>query len=211
MVKLIPSILNADFYCLKEQFEILKAQNIDTLHIDVMDGHFVDNISFAFPILESIKDKGFALDIHLMIENPERYIKRFCKYGSIVTIHYETTNKPAEILQHIRQNNTKAGIAINPDTDVNLLYPLIGKFDLALIMSVFPGYGGQEFMIKTLEKAQKLHAIKQKNNFLLEIDGGINFDNIIKVKKYGFDMIVIGSTIMKGNLKENIEKIGRLL
>ena len=212
MAKLAPSILNADFKILGEQLKILKQGSVDTLHIDVMDGNFVDNISFAFPILESLKDSDFSLDIHLMISDPMKYVERFCEYGDIVTIHLEASPQPAEILRSIRQKCTKAGIAINPDTPIDALLPLMGEFDLALIMSVFPGYGGQSFMPETLEKAQLLQEYKIKHGFMMEIDGGITINNLESVLNGAeFDYIVMGSAVMKNNIKENLDQIRRIL
>ncbi|MCD6579971.1 ribulose-phosphate 3-epimerase [bacterium] len=212
MFKISPSILNADFYCLKDQLDILKEFNIEYLHIDVMDGNYVNNISFAFPILESLKDKGFKFDIHLMINDPDKFIDRFMFYGDIITIHPKTSNNLDKIFQKFKDSHKKLGFALNPDEEIPLIKEYFQYIDLILIMSVFPGYGGQKFMPKTLEKARKLQEIKKRYNIMLEIDGGIDLNTLRDLNNdYEFDLIVMGSALMNKNLVNNLENIRRLI
>ncbi len=209
-MEIAPSILNADFYCLKKQLDILKKHGIKKLHMDVMDGHFVDNISFAFPVIESLYGKGFDLDTHLMISDPGKYAERFAKYSKIVTVHYETCDDHAKILENIRKNDALAGISLNPDTPAEKVVPLLGKFDLILIMSVFPGYGGQKFIDDVLIKAQFMQQFKSKYGFLTEIDGGINMENFARIKEGGtVDIAVMGSALMNSMLAKNLKILRR--
>jgi len=202
--KIIPSILSADFTILGEQLkEIIKA-GIDVLHIDVMDGHFVPNISIGTPVIKSIKKNfpDFYLDVHLMISNPEKHIQLFSEAGAdLLNIHYEISNKNQilDIIKEIRKLDKNVGLTINPDTDVKNIENYLDYLDLILIMSVFPGFGGQKFIESSIDKIKYLSEIKKKKNykFVVEVDGGINRETIAKVKKAGADWFVIGSAIFE--------------
>lgn len=199
-VLIAPSILSADFGRLNEEvINVIKA-GADFLHLDVMDGHFVPNISFGFPILESIsKISTVPIDCHLMISNPENYIERFAKKNaSIITIHIEATNHAERLLSQIKSLGKLAGISFNPQTDVNCLEYLIHTIDLVLIMSVNPGFGGQSFIYSAIDKIKKVKeiAIKhKKENLYIQVDGGITNENKQLVIDAGVNIIVSGSYI----------------
>jgi ribulose-phosphate 3-epimerase len=196
---LSPSILSADFGKLQEQIEIINNSNADLIHIDVMDGVFVPNISFGFTVLDSIiKYIKKPLDIHLMIVEPEKYIERFAIYKpEYLTVHLESCLHLNRMISHIQSFGIKAGIALNPHSSVFLLQEIISDADLVLVMSVNPGYGGQEFIKNTLQKIIKTKELITKNNSraLLEVDGGININNIKQVVGSGADIIVAGNAV----------------
>ena len=180
MKKILPSILSADFSNLGK--EIIEMENIgvDMFHIDVMDGHFVPNISFAFPIISSIrKITNKIFDVHLMIDNPENYVERICDSGAdMISFHIESTNHADRVIQLIKNKGKKAGIAINPQTSVDSIIYLLSIVDYVLVMSVNPGFGGQKFISYVLDKINILDSIRKekKYNFLIEVDGGINIE-----------------------------------
>lgn len=207
------SILNADFYNLHSQLKVLKACKIKYLHLDVMDGSFVPNISFGMPIIKSIKDNvnnDFILDTHLMIVNPDKYIEDFKNIGcNIITIHKEACDDYLSTLNHIKDMGVLAGISINPDTPVSEIDNALQVADLILIMSVNPGFGGQKFIDSSLQKIEYLNNKKKLNNYkyLIEVDGGINNMNIKNVTDTGCDLIVAGSSIFKGDITTNINNL----
>lgn len=207
---LAPSILSANFYNLENDLKILKEVKIKYLHLDVMDGMFVPNISLGVPVIESIKKNtkdDFILDTHLMVERPERYITNFKNAGSdILTIHQEATIDFCETLAIIKDNGMKAGISVNPETDVRKIDECLKIADLVLIMSVHPGFGGQKFIEETLDKVRYLKEMRDKNNYnyLIEIDGGISIDNVENVLKAGVDIAVAGSAVFKNDIRKNI-------
>ena len=207
---LAPSILSANFYNLENDLKILKGEKIKYLHLDVMDGMFVPNISLGVPVIESIKKNtkdDFILDTHLMVERPERYITNFKNAGSdILTIHQEATIDFCETLAIIKDNGMKAGISVNPETDVRKIDECLKIADLVLIMSVHPGFGGQKFIEETLDKVRYLKEMRDKNNYnyLIEIDGGISIDNVENVLKAGVDIAVAGSAVFKNDIRKNI-------
>ena len=207
------SILNANFLYLEQEISKAKEVGIKYLHFDVMDGHFVPNISFGAPVLDSIKHNfGLINDVHLMISDPLKYIEDFVKAGAdIITFHYEaleSDEKRWEVINKIKSFNVKVGMSIKPKTDVKVLLPFLNDLDLILIMSVEPGFGGQKFMESALDKIKFLSLEKNKNGlkYLIEVDGGINSLTFKKCSDFGVDICVIGSYLYKSsNLKESYE------
>ena len=198
MIKISPSILACDFARMGE--EIARVDKFsDYLHVDVMDGIFVPNISFGMPVIKSIrKVTDITFDVHLMIERPERYIDEFAKLGSdIITIHYESTKDPAAVLGMIRAAGKKAGISIKPGTDYKVLLPLLPLCDLVLVMTVEPGFGGQKFMHGMMEKVSALRAVVEREKYAVEIqvDGGINTETAAIAAEAGADVLVAGSSV----------------
>lgn len=201
---LSPSLLSANFYNLSEQLDILVEKDIKYLHLDVMDGNFVPNISFGPGIIKSLRKKyDFIFDTHLMIVNPENYIENFKEAGcDIVTIHYEATKHPLRVLQQIKQMGMKAGISLNPGTPVEVLDYLWDELDLILIMTVNPGFGGQSFIESQLKKIKRIRELINKNNpeILLEIDGGVKTTNIERLLDLGIDLFVSGSDVFNEDI-----------
>jgi ribulose-phosphate 3-epimerase len=194
-----PSLLSANFLNLEKDITMLNQSEADWFHLDVMDGVFVPNISFGFPIIEKIrKATGKVLDVHLMIVDPERYLERFKKAGAdIISIHMEACKNPVEALKTIRSLGAKSGIVINPGTPVNTLNDVIGYADMVLLMSVNPGFGGQAFIPETIQKIAELKTIIDSRNLevLIEVDGGIDLRNAPVLVRAGVDILVAGNTI----------------
>lgn len=206
-MKIAPSILSCDFVNLKKEIDSV-VDYIDYLHIDVMDGMFVNNISFGIPIIKSIKKNypDLFLDVHLMIENPLKYIEHFSSVGSdLITFHYESNSDVLKTILAIKQENKKVGISIKPQTSIDVLLPYLSEVDLVLIMSVEPGFGGQSFDESSIEKIKKLKEIKTSHNFNfeIEVDGGINNKTIDLVTSAGVEVVVSGSYIFDSNDKES--------
>lgn len=209
---LSPSILSADFGKLQEQIEIINSSNADLIHVDVMDGVFVPNISFGFTILDSlVKYVKKPLDIHLMIIEPDRYIRRFADYKpEYLTVHFESCAHLHKTVNFIKSSGIKAGVALNPHTSVFLLQEIISDTDLVLIMSVNPGYGGQKFIQNSLLKIRKTKEMITENNLktLIEVDGGIDINNINQVVCSGADIIVAGNAVFgSANIKNAINEL----
>ena len=213
MKKILPSILSADFANLERDIKELESISIDMFHIDVMDGNFVPNISFGFPIIESIRPKtDKVFDCHLMIANPENYVEQFCKVGcDMVSFHIEATNHADRVIQVIKKNGKKAGIVLNPQTPIESIKYLLPKLDYVLIMTVNPGFGGQKFIPEMLEKIEELAKLREEKNynFLIEVDGGINTETSKACRDRGADLLVCGSFLFGASDKE--KTLGELL
>ena len=208
-----PSILSADFSDLKTDIQMVNESEADWFHVDIMDGVFVPNISFGMPVLKSINQYATkTLDVHLMIVNPEKYIEKFAELGSdILTIHYEVSKDTlAESIKAIKNNGMKAGLAINPDTDISVLEKYIKEIDLVCVMGVFPGFSGQAFIEATYNRCKAVKELinKHKSGTLIEVDGGVTLDNTKKLIECGADVLVSGSHVFKAeNPKEIISKL----
>ena len=213
MKKILPSILSADFANLERDIKELESIGIDMFHIDVMDGNFVPNISFGFPIIESIRPKtDKVFDCHLMIANPENYVEQFCNVGcDMVSFHIEATNHADRVIQVIKKNGKKAGIVLNPQTSIESIKYLLPKLDYVLIMTVNPGFGGQKFIPEMLEKIEELAKVREERNynFLIEVDGGINTETSKACRDKGADLLVCGSFLFGASDKE--KTLGELL
>jgi ribulose-phosphate 3-epimerase len=211
-IKISPSILSADFSKLGSEIQNLEKAKADLIHIDVMDGHFVPNITIGPEVINKLrKYTSLPFDVHLMISPVHDFIKNFAEAGAdIITIHPEATNDLVSSIQKIKSFNKKAGVSLNPETSVKKVLPVLKLIDLVLVMSVNPGFGGQTFIKDTLEKVKILRKEidTKKLKTQIEIDGGINFENAIMAKKAGVDILVSGTTIFKengGNLEKNIQ------
>ena len=212
MVKIAPSILSADFSKLPEQIDAINNSSADWIHLDIMDGNFVPNITFGPLVVKGVRKlSSLPLDVHLMIANPDDYIDDFYKAGAdIITVHYETCTHLWRTLEYIKSLNIKAGVTLNPATPVNLLDPVLGLVDMVLIMSVEPGFGGQKFIPEMMEKAAYLHnkKIEKKLNFDIEIDGGIDPETAPLVVEKGVNILVAGSFVFKNNqIEQNIKSL----
>jgi ribulose-phosphate 3-epimerase len=210
-----PSVLAADFANLQRDIEMINNSEADWFHIDIMDGVFVPNISFGMPVLEAIsKHAKKTIDVHLMIIDPDRYIKTFADLGSnILTVHYEVCNHLHRTLQAIKSEGMKAGVAINPHTNVSLLEDVIKDIDMVCIMSVNPGFGGQSFIENTYKKIKELKAIITRNNAstIIEIDGGVTNKNAVQLVEAGADVLVAGNFVFKAeNPTETIANLKKL-
>ncbi len=210
-----PSLLSCDFANIQRDVEMLNNSKAEWIHIDVMDGVFVPNISFGFPVLSAVrKHTSKVLDVHLMIENADPYLQEFKKAGAdILTVHFEACTHLHRTVQAIKELGMKAGVAINPHTPVSALQHLFSSVDLVLIMSVNPGFGGQQFISETIQKVAALHAIKQQLglDFIIEVDGGVNIDNAPLLQQAGANAIVAGSFVFNStDPKETIKQLNEV-
>ncbi len=201
MVKIAPSILSANFANLKEQIEMLERGGADYIHLDVMDGIFVPNITFGPPLIKDLRGiTDIPFDVHLMIDKPERYIEDFVKAGAdLITVHAEATTHLHRTIEYIKSYGIKAGVALNPATPLEAIEYVLEYLDLVLIMTVNPGFGGQKFIESTRRKVRKLREIVDERNLnlLIEADGGIKLDNYKEIVDCGLDIIVVGSGIFE--------------
>lgn len=211
MKELNPSLLAADFYNLKDQIEELNNTQVKYLHLDIMDGSYVPNISYGADIIKNIrKHTDLIFDTHLMVNNPENFIELFAEAGSdIISFHPETTNHPNRVVNQIKSKGLKAGIVLNTHTNENILEYLIQDIDLVLIMTVVPGYGGQEFIPQIKEKIKKVRKMIDESgrDIILEIDGGVKHNNARELADLGVDLLVAGSAVFnEDGITNNVEK-----
>lgn len=211
-----PSMLSCNFGKLKEEIEMVNQSEAGWFHLDIMDGVFVPNITFGTPILEVFKEYATKhLDAHLMIVNPENYIEKFASLGAnTITVHYEACDNLLNTINQIKKLNVKAGVAINPDTDVSVLDSLVNEIDLICLMSVFPGFSGQKFIPETFERLEKLKKIITEKNSqaMIQIDGGVSIDNAKKLVSLGADILVAGSFVFKSeDVSTTINKLNSVI
>ena len=213
-IKISPSILSANFSELGNEIKRLEQGGADMIHVDVMDGHFVPNLTIGPPVIKNLREiTKLPFDVHLMIDPVHKFIKDYADAGAdIITIHPEATQSLLSSINHIKELNKKVGVSLNPDTKTNVIIDYLDKIDLVLIMSVFPGFGGQKFIPEVIKKIEELNKIKKdkKLNFDIEVDGGINFSNSKIVIEAGANILVSGTTIFKennGDIKKNINKL----
>ena len=211
-IQISPSILSADFSQLGNEIKKLEEGGADMIHVDVMDGHFVPNLTIGPPVIKTLRNyTKLPFDVHLMIKPVHKYIKSYAEAGAnIITIHPEATDNLKDSIKHIKELGKKVGVSLNPDTKTDIIKEFLSELDLILIMSVYPGFGGQKFIPEVLSKIEELKNIKLKENlkFDIEVDGGIDFNNSKLVVKAGANILVSGTTIFKnnnGDIKKNIE------
>ena len=213
-IQISPSILSADFSQLAAEIKRLEEGGADMIHVDVMDGHFVPNLTIGPPVIKALrKHCKLMFDVHLMISPVHKYIKDYSDSGAdIITFHPEATENMKDTISLIKSLNKKVGVSLNPDSEINKISNYLDGIDLVLVMSVFPGFGGQKFIPEVLNKIKTLKELKDKNNykFDIEVDGGVNFSNSKDILKAGANILVSGTTVFKennGDIKKNIETL----
>ena len=213
-IQISPSILSANFSQLGSEIKKLEEGGADMIHVDVMDGHFVPNLTIGPPVIKALRNyTKLPFDVHLMISPVHKYIKDYANAGAdIITIHPEATDNLVNSINHIKELKKKVGVSLNPDTEIDVIINLLDQIDLVLIMSVFPGFGGQKFIPEVVKKIEELNKIKiEKNlNYDIEVDGGINFSNSKIILNAGANILVSGTTIFKennGDIKKNIDSL----
>ncbi len=208
-----PSMLSADFANLDRDLKMVEASGAHWLHVDIMDGHFVPNITIGPDQVKSIRSStSLPFDVHLMISHPLRYIPNFAKAGAdIITCHVESEDSPEECLKLIGQYGKKAGLVISPDTPINALIPYLDQVYMILVMGVYPGFGGQKYIEATTERLVALKALLGDRPVRVEVDGGVNFDTLSTVIKAGADTIVSGSCLFNGNMKDNVRRFNDII
>ena len=213
-IQISPSILSADFSQLAAEIKRLEEGGADMIHVDVMDGHFVPNLTIGPPVIKALrKHCKLMFDVHLMISPVHKYIKEYSDSGAdIITFHPEATENMKNTISLIKSLNKKVGVSLNPDSEINKISNYLDGIDLVLVMSVFPGFGGQKFIPEVLNKIKTLKELKDKNNynFDIEVDGGVNFSNSKDILKAGANILVSGTTVFKennGDIKKNIETL----
>ena len=213
-IQISPSILSADFSQLAAEIKRLEEGGADMIHVDVMDGHFVPNLTIGPPVIKALrKHCKLMFDVHLMISPVHKYIKEYSDSGAdIITFHPEATENMKDTISLIKSLNKKVGVSLNPDSEINKISNYLNDIDLVLVMSVFPGFGGQKFIPEVLNKIKKIKELKDKNNYKydIEVDGGVNFSNSKDILKAGANILVSGTTVFKennGDIKKNIETL----
>ena len=214
-IKISPSMLASDFANLESELKKCETGGADLIHLDVMDGHFVPNISIGIPVIAAMKKVcKVPFDVHLMIDEPIRYVKDFADCGAdIITVHVEACKDVAATLEAIRQLGVKPAITLNPDTPVSAIEPYLNQVDMVLVMSVVPGAGGQKFIPESLDKIRRIKKLLDENRLHadIEVDGGINTDNVRAALDAGANIIVAGSAVFKGDAAENVKKFKELM
>ena len=212
---LSPSILSADFTKLGEEIETIDNAGAEYIHVDVLDGMFVPSISYGMPVIKSIrKSTGKVFDVHLMISEPITYIADFAASGAdMITVHVEACSDVVATIEKIREYKLKVGITLNPDTPVSAIKPYLNRVDMVLIMSVNPGFGGQKFITSSVDKIKEVKRLRDELNlsYDIEVDGGINIDNLATVLEAGANVIVAGSAIFRGDAVENVKKFKSIM